>query len=160
MRNRKGPHNVLSGLFNLRLVALHRNLVVQNDTLHLCAHGSLSVFDRLCVHTVAYGTLIHYNAQQVCYANTGEEVELITTGQESTACVIEERVAWTVVGSLSSAWVVVFGVFLLLMKKKYRRTFFTTRPGKQWATDFFVKGAEVGSADGQQTAVGGDPRGR
>jgi len=31
----------------------------------------------------------------------------------------EERVAWTLVGSLSGEWVVVFGVFLLLMKKEY-----------------------------------------
>jgi len=31
--------NIQSGLFNLGLVALHRSLVVQNDTLHLYAHG-------------------------------------------------------------------------------------------------------------------------
>jgi len=62
VRNRKGSLNVRSGLFYLRLVALHRSLVVQNDMLHLCAHGPLSVFDRLSVDTVACGTLIHYNA--------------------------------------------------------------------------------------------------
>jgi len=33
-------------------------------------------------------------------------------------------------------------VFLLLMKKEYRRTFFTTRTGKQWAMDFFLKGED------------------
>jgi len=76
----------------------------------------------------------------VYYADNGEEVELITTGQNSTAFEIEERVAWTLVGSLSGAWVVVFGVFLLLMKKEYRLTFFTTRTGKQWTMDFFLKG--------------------
>jgi len=78
----------------------------------------------------------------VYYADTREEVELIATDQISTAFEIEERVAWTLVGSLSGAWVVVFGVFLLLMKKEYRRTFFTTRTGKQWAMDFFVKGVD------------------
>ena len=78
----------------------------------------------------------------VYYADNGEEVELITTGQNSTAFGIEERVAWTLVGSLSGAWVVVFGVFLLLMKKEYRRTFFTTRTGKQWTMDFFLRGTE------------------
>jgi len=78
----------------------------------------------------------------VYYADTGEEVELITTGQNSTAFEIEERVAWTLVGSLSGAWVVVFGVFLMLMKKEYRRTFFTTRTGKQWTMDFFLKGTD------------------
>jgi len=78
----------------------------------------------------------------VYYADNGEEVELITTGQNSTAFEIEERVAWTLVGSLSGAWVVVFGVFLLLMKKEYRRTFFTTRTGKQWTMDFFLEDTE------------------
>jgi len=73
----------------------------------------------------------------VYYADTGEEVELITAGQNSTAFEIEERVAWTLVGSLSGAWVVVFGVFLLLMKKEYRRTFFTTKTGKQQVMDRF-----------------------
>jgi len=78
----------------------------------------------------------------VYYADNGEEVELITTGQNSTASKIEERAAWTLVGSLSGAWVVVFGVFLLLIKKEYRRTFFTTRTGKQRTMDFFLKGTE------------------
>ena len=73
----------------------------------------------------------------VYYADTEEEVELITTGQNSAAFEIEERVAWTLVGSLSGAWVVVFGVFLLLMKKEYRRTFFTTMTGKQQLIDRF-----------------------
>jgi len=59
-----------------------------------------------------------------------------------TAFEIEERVAWTLVGSLSGAWVVVFGVFLLLMKKEYRRKFLTTMKGKQWTMDFFLKGTE------------------
>jgi len=78
----------------------------------------------------------------VYYADSREEVELITTGQNSSAFEIEERVAWTLVGSLSGAWAAVFGVFLLLVKKEYRRTFFTTRTGKQWTSDFFLKGTE------------------
>jgi len=40
-------------------------------------------------------------------------------------------------------------VFLLLMKKEFRRTFFTTRTGKQWAMDFFVEGVN----DEQKSAV-------
>jgi len=78
----------------------------------------------------------------VYFADTGEEVELIKTDHNSTAFEIEERVAWTVVGSLSGAWLVVFGVSLLLMKKEYRSTFFATRTGRQWTMDFFLKGAE------------------
>ena len=73
----------------------------------------------------------------VCFADTGKEVELNTTGQKSTAFEIEERAAWTLVGCLSSAWVAVFGVFLLLMKKEYRRTFFSSRTGKQLVMDKF-----------------------
>jgi len=65
VRNRKRSLNVQSGFFNLGLAALHRNLEVQKDMLHLCAQGPLSVFDRLSVDTVAGGTLTHYNAQQV-----------------------------------------------------------------------------------------------
>ena len=44
------------------------------------------------------------------------------------------------VQSLSGTWVVVFGVFLLLMKKEYWRSFFTARTSKQWTMDFFLKG--------------------
>jgi len=66
--------------------------------------------------------LASFESVFVYYEDT-EEVELITTGQNSTAFEIEERVAWTLVGSLSGEWVVVFAVFLLLMKKGYPRTF-------------------------------------
>ena len=44
----------------------------------------------------------------VYFADTGKEMELITTPQNSTAFEIEERAAWKVVGSLSGAWVVCF----------------------------------------------------
>ena len=51
-------------------------------------------------------------------------------------------VEWTLVGAASGAWVLTFGLFLLLMKKGYRRTFFSTRTGKQWTMNFFLKGTE------------------
>jgi len=78
----------------------------------------------------------------VYYADTGEEVAAIATGESGAAFEIEERVAWTLVGSLSGAWVVVFGVFLLLMKKEYRGTFFATKTGKLQTMDYFVKGVD------------------
>ena len=84
--------------------------------------------------------LTSFGSVFVYYADNGEEVELITTDHNSTAIEIEERVAWTLVGSLRGAWVVVFGVFgvfLSLIKKEYRRTFFITRKSKQWTMDFF-----------------------
>jgi len=37
---------------------------------------------------------------------------------------------------------VVFGVFLLLMKKEYRHTFFATMTGQPRTMDFFVKGVD------------------
>ena len=80
--------------------------------------------------------LASYGSLFVYYADIGEE------GESEATFKIEKRVAWTLVGAASGAWVVVFGVFLLLMKKEYRHTFFTTRTGKQWAIDFFVKGAD------------------
>jgi len=47
---------------------------------------------------------------------------------------------WTLVGAASGAWVLTFGLFLLLMKKGYRRTFFTTRTGNEWAMSYFLEG--------------------
>ena len=47
---------------------------------------------------------------------------------------------WTLVGTTSGAFTLSFGLFFLLMKKEYRRTFFDTKTGKQWTMDFFLKG--------------------
>ena len=44
------------------------------------------------------------------------------------------------VGIMCSAWVVVFGVFLLLMKKDYRKTFWSLKTGCEVTCDFFLKG--------------------
>ena len=52
------------------------------------------------------------------------------------------RVEWMLVGGASGAFTLAFGLFLLLAKKGYRLTFFTTRTGKQWAMDFFLKGED------------------
>ena len=48
------------------------------------------------------------------------------------------------VGATSGAFALSFGLFLLLMKKEYRRTFFDTKTGKQWTMDFFLKGKDDG----------------
>ena len=85
--------------------------------------------------------LASFGSVFVYYADNEEEVALIKTDDDSAAFEIEERVAWTLVGSLSGGWVVVFGVFLLLMKKEYRLTFVTTTTGKARTMDYFVKGA-------------------
>jgi hypothetical protein len=48
--------------------------------------------------------------------------------------------AWLIVGSLSGAWLFFFVIFLVLMKKKYRKTFFSFETGCEWAVSFFLKG--------------------
>jgi len=52
---------------------------------------------------------------------------------------------WALVGAGSGAFTLSFGLFLLLMKKEYRRTFWSTRTGKQWTMDFFLKGKDDGT---------------
>ena len=42
-------------------------------------------------------------------------------------------------GAASGAWLLTFGQFLLLTKKEYMHTFFSTRTGRDWAMDFFLK---------------------
>jgi hypothetical protein len=45
---------------------------------------------------------------------------------------------WTLVLDLSGAWTVSYCTFFLLMKKKYRRTFFSLTKGKQVTIDYFL----------------------
>jgi hypothetical protein len=54
--------------------------------------------------------------------------------------VLPEKTSWSIVGSLSITWLVFFVLFLALMRKKYRRTFFSLETGNDWAQAFFVKG--------------------
>ena len=46
---------------------------------------------------------------------------------------------WTLVGAASGLWIFTFALFLLLMKKEYRRTFFTTLTGKEFFLNMFLK---------------------
>jgi hypothetical protein len=61
---------------------------------------------------------------------------------------LSEKDAWRIVNSLSGAWLVFFLLFLALMKKRFRRTFFSFETGYEWARKFFLKGEtdEVKSA--------------
>jgi len=52
---------------------------------------------------------------------------------------------WKLVGAASGAWVITFGLILLLMKKEYRGTFYRTKTGNEWAMDFFVKAEDDAS---------------
>jgi hypothetical protein len=59
--------------------------------------------------------------------------------------VIDESVAWTIVLGLSGLWISFQACFLLLMKKEFRGTFFSTQTGYAWVKASFLNGT-----DGQQ----------
>ena len=50
------------------------------------------------------------------------------------------KTEWTVVWTASGAWVAAFGLFFLLIKKEYRRSFFSTQLGKQLTMAYFLQG--------------------
>jgi hypothetical protein len=54
--------------------------------------------------------------------------------------VVSEKAAWLIVGLLCSTWLTSSLCFLKLMKKKYRKTFFSAESGNDWAMSFFLKG--------------------
>jgi len=53
---------------------------------------------------------------------------------------MSEGTAWLAASLLGGAWVAVFLAFLVLMKKKYRATFFSFQTGNQWAQSYFKTG--------------------
>jgi hypothetical protein len=60
--------------------------------------------------------------------------------EEGVDAVMDESVAWTIVGGLSGLGVSFFACFLLLMKRKYVSTFFSTETGYAWVQSYFVSG--------------------
>ena len=50
---------------------------------------------------------------------------------------VTERETWTLVGCMGGGWLLTFALFLVLMKKEFRRTFFSTKSGKQQIMDRF-----------------------
>jgi len=65
-----------------------------------------------------------------------------------------EVTEWTLVGAASGLWVLTFALFLLLMKKEYSRTFFSTASGKQLTMDYFLQGeGDQGEGDEAKAAI-------
>ncbi|GMI57913.1 hypothetical protein TeGR_g6018 [Tetraparma gracilis] len=60
--------------------------------------------------------------------------------EESDAWEPKEADAWRLLGGLSAGWVFAFGVFLSLMKKKYRSTFWSMETGTEWIQSVIVLG--------------------
>jgi hypothetical protein len=54
--------------------------------------------------------------------------------------VINESIVWSTVGILSGAQVFFFACFLLLMKRNFWGTFFSTETGYEWVQSYFVSG--------------------
>jgi len=54
--------------------------------------------------------------------------------------VVYEHNAWLGLGVLTGFWIALFGLFLSLMKKGYRKSFFDTTTGKQYCQRQFVEG--------------------
>jgi len=87
--------------------------------------GAYWSFNMFAAIAVSFGSVaIHYDRMSVADA------------------AIEEKTAWLVLGLLSTVSVVTFAVFLLLMKKGYRRTFFSTETSKQFTIDNFVSAVD------------------
>ena len=53
---------------------------------------------------------------------------------------LRREMAYQIAAGISGAWLVVSGVFLSLLKKKYIGTFFSTQTGNEWAQNWFLNG--------------------
>ena len=49
--------------------------------------------------------------------------------EEEEDAVMDKSIAWTIVGSLSGAFICFFLMFIMLMKRQYVSTFFSTQTG-------------------------------
>jgi len=59
--------------------------------------------------------------------------------EKGSGLAMEQSTAWTLVGLLGGLWTASFGVFLVLMKKEFRSTFFSTELGKVRVMNSFLK---------------------
>ena len=73
-------------------------------------------------------------------------VSFVSTGvyyaslEESKEEVIDQSIAWMVVGGLSLGWICTFIAIMLLMNSRYRTTFIATQTGGEWARSLFIEG--------------------
>ena len=49
-----------------------------------------------------------------------------------------EGTAWGLASALGGAWVVIFAAFMFMIKKRYRRTFYSLQTGFRWTQEFFL----------------------
>jgi hypothetical protein len=60
--------------------------------------------------------------------------------EESDVYVPEESDAWKFLGGMTGLWICAFAVFLRLMKKQYRSTFWRMETGNEYVQGFFLQG--------------------
>jgi hypothetical protein len=70
-------------------------------------------------------TQIYLNSDKVTTADGGE---------------ISESVVWTIVGALSTSFIISFASFTMLVKREFWGTFFSTQTGYAWVQSYFVSG--------------------
>ena len=59
---------------------------------------------------------------------------------ETEGAAMDESVAWMIVSSLNGAWITSSVAFMLLMKRKYMATFFSTQTGHAFCKNKFING--------------------
>ena len=80
-----------------------------------------------------YWTMNMFLALLVCFVSVYVYDNENDTGEEG----VSQRLSWTLVGGLSGVWTITFALFLLLMKREYRGTFWSTKTSKQQSMSFF-----------------------
>jgi len=118
--------------------------VVRGDFHHwLPLDGALDLFVSLIVRVLVktitdFTGVIHFRGPQDL-GGSYWTVNMFMSLLASFACVWVGggAIAWTLVGVGSGAWLLTFGLILLIMKKEYRRTFFSTKTAKQATMDKF-----------------------
>ena len=63
-----------------------------------------------------------------------------TTVENVALTELREDTVWWVLLSVSAAWLVAFAIFIRLMKKEYRRTFFSFESGNERCQSYFLNG--------------------
>jgi hypothetical protein len=70
-----------------------------------------------------------------------EEDDLNDAGDDADDSIgLEKEAVLSIAITVSVAWLLVTGLILLLIKRKYARTFFSTQTTREWVMDYFLKG--------------------
>jgi hypothetical protein len=119
----------------------------------LCSCASVAIY---------YGSTSRFGGDDADYFEVSRNATNNTTLVADSAEFMSESNCWKLVGGLSGSWVLVFLLMISIMKKKYRKTFFLTKTGKQVTMELMsspdeeVKASIFKRNRGQWKAVEGD----